>query len=214
MVLEFELRAAYMLIKLATRATPTAQGQDLNQWYFLHSILGLLPNPLKVHQPTNRTKHFSKFRGGSASQNSSQEGFKHKWKMSASRWARHSGVWKTPQSPELGVPVGISCVSLQSEAKASLCMLLRGLYKLGVTGELQRGTVLSERDGKDWSCESEAYWRSISLGWAQVNHSELYKWEQACSFSSVLTPPFWSSFLSASDWNPKQAIGSLPLHRR
>lgn len=43
-----------------------------------------------------------------------------------------------PPSPQLGVPVSIGSVNLQSEAKVSLLMLLRGLCKLGVTGELQR----------------------------------------------------------------------------
>jgi hypothetical protein len=42
-----------------------------------------------------------------------------------------------PQSPQLGVPVSISCVSMQSEANTSLYML-KGLCKLGVTDELQR----------------------------------------------------------------------------
>lgn len=47
-------------------------------------------------------------------------------------------VFDRPPATELGVPVGISCVSLQSEAKAFLCMLLKELCKLGTTDELQR----------------------------------------------------------------------------
>ena len=42
-----------------------------------------------------------------------------------------------PATPD-GSTVGISCASLQSEAKVFSRMLLRGLCKLGTTDELQR----------------------------------------------------------------------------
>lgn len=57
----------------------------------------------------------------------------------ASQWVGKTFRCLTdPQPPQLGVPVGISCVRLQSEAKAFSRMLLRGLCKLGTTDELQR----------------------------------------------------------------------------
>jgi hypothetical protein len=88
MVLGFELRASYMLIKFAIRAILPCLGPRSEPMIFLHSNLcPLLKEP--AHQPTNLIKPFSKFKGGSEL---FPGGFKHEWEVPASGKTRHSGV--------------------------------------------------------------------------------------------------------------------------